>query len=520
MTLLPLLDNSLFLRNWRERMRPTLILSSTIITSIVIVFFFLAAYIQHDLYKSISPPLIIFWYMILGHGVLLLLIGTSMVGHMSVQERISGTLDFHRASPTSRWNQILGILVGAPVLEWCIFSVTLPISLVLASISEIGLINAIVFYISLILCAIFFHFFSLFGALHSDRKIVATQNRTGILKIFLFLYFFPLFFVSFHFSSLYHLTCLPQYIHVTGLIFKTLGSSLDKFYTSPALPFRLYSVQLPSLLFQGIVEIPFIIFFSLGVMRKISRPERPIFSKKQSLVLIGLILFLFVGSAIPLFEYAEKKISPDAHFLTVCFVYLTTFLGILGATSITPSQLLYLKGLRKLKKLGQKKILWQDDHATNSPWLFGFALIALLFHFLFTAWMTPNLLDRFLVFSLTILYVFSLAWALEYFRLSQHHTKRSLFIVLTSIVWFFIPLLGLIMQPLFKQYPDVIYYFFAPSPLFGLGSTISIILSKSYYQNIFEPMVLVVTVLINLIIALICLLFTKRERKFLRQKVF
>ena len=121
MKIIPLPDNALFLTNWRERMRFAPTLSYIILTIITLILLFLSAYFRTGNEYNPKWPQEMFWFMIVGQGILILLLGTMSAENISMRERFGGTLDFHRSSPTPRFHQILGLATGSPCLEWCIF---------------------------------------------------------------------------------------------------------------------------------------------------------------------------------------------------------------------------------------------------------------------------------------------------------------------------------------------------------------------------------------------------------------
>ncbi len=124
-------NNPLFLANWRERLRPAQLISGTIVALSIIFLilvndstsqqtynYYVAAQAgHHESRQGIYHwPDKFFFYLAVLQGVILFLFGTVSAYRMAARERTSGTIEFHRSSPTSRIIQIIGIMLGAPSL--------------------------------------------------------------------------------------------------------------------------------------------------------------------------------------------------------------------------------------------------------------------------------------------------------------------------------------------------------------------------------------------------------------------
>ena len=524
-----LMDNALFLQNWRERMRPATVMAAIIITILVLVLIFLGTYLDNRSYRNTDPNLDTFWLIAIGQAILLLLIGTGSANNMAVRERNSGTLDFHRASPSTRFEQILGMLLGAPSLEWCVFLMTLPASVALAVLGGIGLDRLVEFYAMLILCALFFHLGVIFLALTQDRK-QAVVNRRGVnaIKLFIFFYFFVGFLVMTRsFSALYHITCWPQYERMSEIIYQTedrnksYHSTYSTYYEQEKKRKELlnmfYGFKAPSWAMQPLVQIPLFLLFWVGINRKISFPERNAFTKSHSLTGITFLLFLYLGSAVAiLLEGVSYKYELDNFALGT--LWLALFLGIVGAVGSTPTQLMFLKGLRRMKKLNIPQVNWGDDQASNLLWLIVFSMIVLVSFKTISPWIHFPQRQKMLLLALTLLYVFVFSFSLEYFRLSRHHAKRTLFLVGVGIAWGFIPMLGWTLRSVFEPMPNVLTFFFAPSPFSGFA-----VLMEScnpyHYSKVDPTIEQNILIVVNAILAMAMFLLACRERYRLKKRI-
>jgi hypothetical protein len=192
----------------------------------------------------------------------------------------------------------------------------------------------------------------------------------------------------------------------------------------------------------------------------IARPERPVFSKFQFLMVTGTVFFLFLGSV---FSHTTAGSYLLGKYL---FYFLFFLLGFTGVIVTTPSRLLHLQGLRKNFKLNKRRIPLWDDHATNLGWLAFFFLLGFgVFLFLHREIPFSFTSTLFMRWMLILLFISWFAGALEYFRLGTYHKKPSYFIVAIIFLWVFVPLLGLMISPLLPQYRAMVY-FFMTSPVF------------------------------------------------------
>ena len=110
-------------------------------------------------------------------------------------------------------------------------------------------------------------------------------------------------------------------------------------------------------------------------------------------------------------------------------------------------------------------------------------------------------------------YVIIFAAAIEYFNLSRHHSKRSLFYVGLAVLWLFIPILGFVTMPLFHNNENYLQYFLAASPIFGSWPVWDVLLTSDKYFHTIAANSIVITLSINIPLALVMALLAKRERK-------
>ena len=513
-------NNALFLQNWRERMRLPSVVAACILTLIIVILIFTNAHMNkestHYNYRSRphSPAVTFPWYkkffldLTVFQGIIILFFGTFSAGRMAARERTSGTLDFHRSSPTPRATQVFGILFGSTILEWFLFWGVFALELGLAFIYGLPLIALLKFNFALIVCAILFHSF----AILFNITLNSTKSRVIGFPTLIFFYFLVhLVFVG-NFSFVYHLTWLPTYDAINTAI-KGLPPVTDNSYYYTNFYKNLnnfFGQEWPALVLQLFVQIPLIGLFMTAISRRIASNEKPTLSKAQLLLGYLLILFLMTGSIYSLIleRYHSRYFYPT-DFLEL-FFYTVIILSMVASFMATPTQLMYLKALRRGRKLGLKKMNSGDDGASNHLWLGVLCLITIVFYSLQTIICEAPFKVHLLAIIILLSYVVFFASLLEYFLLSQFHKNKILLGALMIILWFLIPSFAFITQS-FNYNSPIPRNLLSFSPFFGGIPDIM----KSYR----DQMDLMPDLVISGGLAVVAVLLALRERIRLRALV-
>jgi len=552
MKLLSLRDNAIFLSNSRERMRPAMVLSGVILTLLIVSIIITNAYVNPKyIYTSsqyspshrriVPPPQKIFWDIAVGQGILLLLLGTMAANRMAFRERSSGTLEFHRSSPTSRHDQIVGLLLGATSLEWFLFAITLIFSLYFGWRSGIPFLSFFKFYAALLLCAIFYHVLAILWGIMNYQPKKANQPRFGAWQFWLLVWLAMWgggTAINSQISFIYHLTWLPSYDAIYNQIFAFFARKYT-WRTPEVMQIlnSLFCLRFPSLLLQILIQISLIAFTWMGISRKISHPERPTLSKTQSLMLCFFILFMFVGSGLSTLastSSADHVRDPLGSIVSLLLV-LCVILGAVGILTLTPSKELYSKGLHRAKKLKLKAMAIDDDYNSNFAWLLIFAVIVAISLFLFSYTLpTVPLIKKIMVLIILVSYIFFFGGALEFFKLKKlAGQKRSLFWTGLSILWIFIPILGTITVKLVDS-PFYLPYFTVASPIMGLQILVNALTGRyvsgayicpvdttnvSKWTNQLVNFELTLSLVVNLTLAIVLQLMAYRQRHRLQKEI-
>jgi len=463
-----LTDNALFIRNWRERMRLPYIISFGVIVGLVITLIFLGYYLTYESQRNLEA---LFFSLAVLQGLILILAGIHAANKMAFKEKLGGTLDLHRCSPTSSFNQMIGIILGAPSLEWIVFFGTLPVSFCVALASDISLFVFCNFYIGLALCALFFHSVAVLIALSSDQK---KGSISPLTILFLFVFFIP-FAQGIGSSAAYHMSWFPAYEYLNSEVTRVYVEKFPQLH-------EFFGHVLPFPLLQIIVQLPLLILACAGIKRRVEHSEKPLFSKLQSLFLSLLALIFYAGSTF-LHLSGDKGTWRDYHyqhgFAVGTFLYLIFLLGIFSAIIVTPKLLSYSKGLRRMKKLGLKRMSVRDDHNTSAWWLIGFCLVAAGAYYLaFYSKISAAPATKILCFIVIMTQVIFFCSALECFSLSRFHKKKVFFWTAIGVLWLIVPLFGIVTQPLASS-RAYLEYFYSPSPFFGTVFLIEKLVSET-----------------------------------------
>lgn len=465
-------DNALFVRNFRERMRTHVIGSYAAILFVLVMIFLLALteifaktgrenalfpFIPHCVPAEALAVIAIF------QGGVLLLLGTLSAYRMALQDRLNGTLDFFRATPTEGFNHVIGLVFGATITEWFFFLLLVPVMFALALLSDIKFAALMNFHISLIICAVFYHSLGVLAGVCATMKKYRAAMKIVLLAALICGGTAALIYIKS--SVAYHSTFLPCYINL-------LAGSLDRgtFSGSDFLHYNLYiffGKPLPSLLFQALVQAPLCVLVWLAIKRKISSAETPVLSKLQLVILISAFLFYFTGDSLTIAGFRSindvpKGFNPILFSYFFLFFFLSVFFSIITA----PTALAYRKGFNRAIKSGLPKPGWFDEQNSNAGWI---TLLCVLFAAVYFA-----LCARFKVSSpvlaassaMLMVYIIFFAGAFEFFRLSRFRGKTIIFSTAVLIVWIALPVSEAILYD--YNYPLKYPFFIWFSPLAGL----------------------------------------------------
>lgn len=455
-------NNAMFLQSMRQRMRLPTVISFAILTFIILSLIFSNASVNSHRYLSVN--LEIFQQILNAQLFLLLGLGSWNVFQAAVRERVVGTLEFHRSSPTPAFWQMIGLLLGAVSLEWIIFLVTVPISLVISIQTPLGFSLVVQVYVAVVLCALLFHMVTLFLGLLRIGKL---QNRKmNFSGVFFFIVFYIFSHMLWGFASYgmevrkvsAHLTCFPVLSQVYEKAQENIYHGSDKKYPQQNRYYQdyrrhkdvksmFYKVEMSPLSLQIILLLPLLYLLTNGIIRLLKQPHAPPFSKGQQLIGLAYIFFIFLADVY--IEYVHPKIDyygPYSRQYDTFFIFgfglLVLICAVMGIFMSTPSRLSYLIGVKKSSRMGRKLTL-MDDHNSCFFWLAGFIVI-ILSYFLMLKPLLSSIDRNFysIILIILLIQISAIAGSWEAFILSRYGSSPILFGVGLSILWIFMPIFG------------------------------------------------------------------------------
>jgi hypothetical protein len=439
------LDNPIFIKHVRSRLRPQPFFTSLAVVVILCLCIALGGY-RLDAFKTggASGTLLAL------QTVLLVIMGSSQVSAAVNGARASGILDFHRVSPLTPTAMTLGFFFGAPIREYLLVAATLPFTAICMAFGVPSLRGFVQLLIVLLVTAWTFQGLTLLNSLISKAK-----NPTGgVVGLIVFVLFFS--------TSL-----------ITGGTY-----SANMVENDHRLSF--YGISLPWLPVVLLYQVPFLFFIFLAARRKMESARIHPLSKPQELAAMVTFATLVLGGI-------WRQENPE--ILRIVALYLLVVTGILLTIMVTPSQAEYYKGLWRARKLGRSRLPWWNDLSVN--WVCLAITAGLVLAAGTIAWSAPGGSEAGtslgrpwgsfpLALATGVLVVAYFGLALQFFLLRFAGRGRMYFALFLFLVWL-LPLVGGMIQVLAVGGPggsgeraQAGYYFFSISPLAGIAMTAAI----------------------------------------------
>ena len=503
-TLFAVSDNAMFSACYRQRMRPGSVLGALILLVVIVAVAALYSSVnRRGNYGDVLSDMLIVIY---SCQIVILLLGAVRLSTLVRQERISGTLDFHRVSPQSRLGIVIGLLFGAPILEWILALVVVPVFLLTGVFGGLPSLDLVMYESVLFVAALAAgQFFMVLVLLPGEERLKSAGSVSvgGIVLLGIFL-MVP----SLGVMASGQETSSPCYYAFTPYFF---GRIVQQVY-GPDTP----DIPLPVIFgTQAAVQIPLLCFGAWVAVRRLKYPERSLFSKAQAFTVTFLAFGLYLAEV--LINYVGQSTIPE---LVLGIAVLAAFMGLLGALMISPNRLLVVRG--KYLEGGQGRLKWQkavlSDSASNLFWMVGFSLLT--FMTVSPVWLLTRAgylgedAFRFVVLlfplcGFILAQVACFGGLYEVFLLGRFHKSVSLFSLFVFLFWIAFPALGLILGTGARSgiyWASLIY-----SPVYAPFS-----ISSYAIENGFTPGLrsfLQTGTVMNIVLALVFFLFVKKLRK-------
>jgi hypothetical protein len=430
-------DNPIFVKHARSRLRRQPLLSALVIT-LVLCLCVLWGGFQLDAFKTGG----VFGILLALQTVILGIMGAGQVGGSVSGARASGIMDFHRVSPLTPTELVLGFFFGAPVREYLLFLVTLPFSILCVVLGTPDFRGFVQVMILLVAGSWVMHALALINGLVTKGP----AGSRGVVGLLIFLGI------------------------LGGNLFTAFGNIANRLDAEPRLDF--FGISLPWLAVVLLYLGPLLFFLYLASKRRIDSERVHPFSKPQAVAAMATLGALLLGGIWSL---------PDAPALLIAILYVLVLVGILLAAAVTPNQAEYYKGLWRAHKLGLSRLSLWHDLAGNRAFLA--ALCGLVLATATVAWgrldegvlrTGPGGVVRQalpLAIATGVVIVAYHGLALQFFLLRFGRRGWNYLSLFLFLVWVLPLVAGTIMALADNRGPGLAQAVFAVSPIAGLGLT-------------------------------------------------
>ena len=350
-------NNPILIAQARRRLRPAQLVSSALICGLLGICGVLLSMVAKDRQDGFSS---LEYALLAGVGLVLLLRGSNRVAEAVREERESGLLDFHRATPTTPWTDGLGYLLGCPAREYLIAGILAAFALACAPMSKFGLPAIAGALLVLTVNALLYHCFALWVGL----SVAHRRGASGIVI-----------------GTLICLLLGGGSIRGLGAVtFFTPYPAISELLASPERatgPVSFYGFPIHVLVLTLAVQGSLLFALGHGVVRKLRQDDAASFSRLGTLYLFGWIAFLSLGAVWQFIVpggsgqgLASNQRESDIVIL-VGYLALSTVMAAALVIGQVPSYLTLLRSLRRARRQGTSELSWLDDGGRCEPLTLG-----------------------------------------------------------------------------------------------------------------------------------------------------
>lgn len=348
-------------------MRMVKLIPWSVCTVILATFIFLFPYLISYYYvkpqdstfaaRTTLLPLLIF------QGLIMMLKGTFSVASGITQEASEGTLDYQRLTPMTPLTKIVGYLFGLPIREYFLFLLTIPFTAYASFVGKLPFASFAQVYAVFFSAVLLYHMTGFFAGTVVKRKTLAgVLSQVLILVIYWIL---PnLSFVGY--AVFEHLTLYPVVYQQIGQLIPEMAQNIPKLKDTTA---YFYQWQFNPAPFSMAVQLSLAFLFAVVIHRKWRDPNHHLLGKNFALLTYSAVTLVLLGTTAPLIKsgmiffsqimlemelgrrFGNTAASEEALAATGLFALITSIVGLLIVTIITPSVDSYQKGIRRQNKL-------------------------------------------------------------------------------------------------------------------------------------------------------------------------
>jgi len=398
--------NPIARRYARSRLRPASFGVALLLTILVAGFFFFVTRegsartmkAAEDVARMPMIPLLIL------QGLILFGLGTGQAAAGITTEADEGVLDYQRLAPMTPLAKVVGYLFGLPIREWILFAATLPFTLWSVWKGGVPLESVFQLYVVLIMTAISYHLIGLLAGSVMKNRRWAFLTSTGMIFV---LYIVIPQAAKFGLVYLKYFTIYPVFNEVyPHMVARSLGDAAEiyKSFTPQA---RFFGLNLPEAVFTFISQAVLSFVMVTMLWRRWRKAECHLLDKVGATGFFGWLQLMLLGNALPLIAvgdlFPSRELSrrfgrlvnsnssnwqPEPWeavvmiglygLVTLAFLWWLTFI-------ITPQSHDQIRGWRRARKLGERRLPFLSDAATSTPWTLAMAVMGGLGWFVFSS---------------------------------------------------------------------------------------------------------------------------------------
>lgn len=325
-------------------------------------------------------------------------VGTYLISNSLALEKEKATFDFIRLTIIEKKVIAIGKLLGAPVFLTFLLLITFPFVIVAAFFSGVDPVHFLIVQFNLVIYGLFFHTLGLFCAVSIPKS--SSANAMALT--------------------------LPLLITTTTLSLSSRATNpfYNLFSTLGNIPFRINNINfftflIPDFLLIGFIILFLVIWFMIGLTRKLDSETNHTFSKKQAVWFTLGTESIIIG--LQWYKLIEGNTFSITQFYILNLILLVILIAILSPTR--DDIFIYLNKPKELKSFWDPK----------SPIFILITIlnfIVLSFSFLaavtaiFINRLSPDLIYSTLLFSL-LLFLFSFVYSQIFYLSSIAFIKNS-----------------------------------------------------------------------------------------------
>jgi len=421
LSLVNLWDNPVFHRFRRSQLRSKKSIFWYLVTLIVTTFSIVLPYIletnpindfqaplaREQAARNLWIPLLVI------QGLILLFKGTGQTASGLIQDKIDETLDYQRLTPMSPLRNVVGYLFGLPILEYVMFTLTLPHLAFIVIVGNIPLGTVFSVYLIFFTCAIFYHMTAIAIGLVLKRWIFG--YLVSMFSVFFLNAVLPGIASQFGLKFLQFLSIVPV---IGQKVLPLMGAPTftpqpgqfgpgpgqfgpsnqfqrqqdDAAFFSFDAPVPFFDWTLSPFFFTLMLQAALIVTFATMAVRRWQKENKHSLSKFYALGILTVFIILVTGNLWPIITgqylpfqlFGITDIATDglgeilAISLPMVYSIAIWLLCAFLFTNIVPNHSDYVRGVRRARKQDRKAALPWDDDSANLPFMSLFLVIALV----------------------------------------------------------------------------------------------------------------------------------------------